>query len=187
MKEAYKYDILENHNDYELSISRNNAEEIKSDPFGLGAPISNVKGLARVSLERNLSDYAQELVCHYAKFECDQYNLSLNKLPEDEQGQLARLYIESIDREIEYACYGADESINSDYLCALLAMLKDDCHETREAFAEVTRKNIILYYEKSLQEVLNQACNDYYNNMMNEEDYHAHQDQDDGDVVWGKF
>ncbi len=184
MNAARKYDILGNHNDYDLPISRNNAEEIRNDPFGLG---SNVKGLTNVNHERNLSNYAEQLVAHYANYECEQYELILSDLPESEQNELARLYIESINREIEWACYGADESINSDYLCALLAMLKDDCEETRENFAEVTRKNIIIYYEKPLQEIIDDACHNYLYSMMNEQGYYAQRDMEHGDIHWSKF
>lgn len=80
MNAARKYDILENHNDYELRITSSISEEIRNDPFGLGNNI--VKGLARVNHKSNLSDYAEELVAQYAKYSCDQYELSLNMLPE---------------------------------------------------------------------------------------------------------
>jgi hypothetical protein len=184
MNAARKYDILRNHNEYELPISRNNAETIKHDPFGLG---NSVTGLTNLNFEKNLSNYAEEIVAHYARYEREQYELSLSDLPEQEQNELARLYIESIDREIEWACYGSDESINSNYLCALLSMLKDDCQETREKFAEVTRKNIIIYYEKSLQKLLDEACLYYQHSKMNEQGYYAHRDMEHGDFLWSAF
>lgn len=184
MNAARKYDILENHNDYELPISRNSAEEIRNDPFGLG---NYVKGLANLNHQKNLSNYAEELVAHYAKYECEQYELSLFDLPESEQNELARLYMEATDRETGECVHGNDFSIENNYTCALLAMLKDDSQENREKFAEVTRKNIIVYYKNSLQELIDDSCHNYLNNIMNEQGYYAHRDMEHGDITWGKF
>lgn len=154
MNTAHKYDIMKNHNDYEPPVCR-----------------TYVKGLASVNHQRNLSDYAEELVAHYAKFECDQYELSLDMVPEEEQNELLRLYIESIDREIEWACYGLDESINSDFLCDMLAMLKNNDEESRQKFAETTRKNLLTYYKNTLESLLATGCDIYYNADIHEVDY----------------
>ena len=150
------------------------------DPFNLGT----VTGVTHLNHNRNLNDYAEELVATYAKYVDDQYELSLDMLPEHEQNELVRLYIESIDREIEWACYGDDESINSSFLCALLAMLKDDCEETRQNFVETTRKNLIVYYKDSLTDVLDTACDTYHHAIMNEQGLYAHRDDEHGDIVW---
>lgn len=115
----------------------------------------------RTMLEKDVHDYATALVRDYGTYNGYKYALDLDNIPSLCKNELARLYIESIDRDIEYACYGADESINSDYLCALLAMLANDCKETRERFAEVTHKNIFIYYEKQLQEIIDNACYHY--------------------------
>lgn len=184
MNAARKYDILKTHNDYEPPISRNIEEEIRNNPFNLE---TNVKGLTAVNHQRNLSNYAEELVANYATYSCDQYELSLEMLPDEEQNEFARLYIESIDREIEWACYGEDESINSDYLCALLAMLKNDCDQTRKNFAKVTRKNILVYYNNSIQEIIDEACNNYLSNRMNEQGFYTNREIGGCDIVWSKF
>jgi len=181
MNAVLKYDILGTRNDYELPISRNKADEIRSDPFGLG---NNVKGLTSVNHQRNLSNYAEELVANFANYKHEQYFLLLSDLPEYEQNELARLYLESTDRDTSECVHGNDFSIENEYTCALLSMLKDDSQENREKFAEVTRKNIINYYEKFLQELLDESCNDYLNNMMNEQGRYARYDMEHGDVLW---
>ncbi|CZG34148.1 TPA: hypothetical protein I8Z27_003171 [Legionella pneumophila] len=43
---------------------------------------------------------------------------------------------------------------------------------------------MIIYYKKSLQEVLDAACNDYHLYMMNEQSLYARYDMDHGDIVW---
>lgn len=144
------------------------------------------QGMAVMSCKGRLSNYAQQLVSTYANYKTDQYQLNLSDLPEDAQYELARLYIEVTDRETSECVYGNDLSINNEYTCALLNMLNNDCQETREHFAEVTLKNVVTYYKKSLQEVIDDACNEYLNAMHNEAGYYAHRDQDNGEVYWSK-
>jgi hypothetical protein len=145
------------------------------DPF-------NLKGFFTrtviVNHERNLYEFSQSLVNQYGKYLIDHYELTLDMIPEYEQNELARLYIETLDREIEWACYGDDESINSDFLCALLSMLKSDTKEARENFAEITRKNILVYYRLSLEKILSNAAEDYSNYIVNGNSYHSYQDDD---------
>lgn len=175
---ARKYDIMGNHNDYEQPIS-----EFKSmiDAFSSG---NNVKGLAVLNHTQRLSVYAEELVASYAKFNNDQYELSLDKLPDDEQSELARLFIEATDRDVSECVYGDDFTIESDFTCALLSMLKSNTQESRENFAQVTLKNVIVYHKKPLQNLLDDACEIYFNSMMNEQGLHAQYDTNHGDVVW---
>lgn len=154
------------------------------DPFDLKGSFA---GVANMKNNRSVNDYAEELVSHYAKYECDQYELSLDMLPEDEQNELVRLYIESTGRELTECVNGNDFSIDNEYTCALLNMLKDDCKETREHFAEVTKKNILTYYRGSLDELLDNACENYLHAINNDNGRYACRDMEHGDIVWRKF
>lgn len=183
MNAARKYDIL-NNNDYELTTFRTKLEEIKNDPFNLG---SDVKGLTPMNHERNLNDFAEELVANYAKFDDESFYLSLSKIPDDEQGELARLYMEYTDRDTSECVYGEDFTIDNEFTCALLALLKEDSHENRVNLAEVTRKNTILYYKKSLQKVIDEACDAHLLNLYNEDGYHSQQCRDTGEISWNRI
>ena len=152
------------------------------DPFGFRGLVTGVTKIS--DHQRNLNDYTQELVYSYAKHVGDNYELDLDKLSSPCQLELARLYIESIDRDIEWACYGEDQTLNSEFLCAMLAMLKDSTPHTRTNFAQVTTRNILAYYKETLQDLLDTACQDYFCNEMHEAGYRAEQDMDHGDVVW---
>lgn len=170
-----------------LSLAYSNAQKQTSwidDPFELKGFVT---GVTTLNHTRNLTDYMMDLVGQYGKHSSDHIELSLEMLPESEQDELVRLYIESIDREIEWACYGDDESINSEFLCAMLSMLKDNNEETRAHFAETTRKNLIIYYTKPLNELFDSACDTYFHMMMNESGYFAHVDREHGDLVWSKY
>jgi len=170
-----------------LSLAYSNAQKQSSwtdDPFDLKGFVT---GVTPLSHQRSLEDYAQELVSSYGEFINGQYELNLEKLSSPYQLELVRLYIESIDREIEWACYGEDQSINSDFLCTMLAMLKDSNHQTIANFAQVTTRNLLAYYNDALQSVLDTACHDLHCNEMNNAGYHCEQDMEHGDYHWRKY
>jgi len=171
MNAARKYDILD-------------TQEVRKDPFSLR---SNVKGLTNLNHERNLSNYAEELVSHYAKYDGENYILALSNLPDDEQGELARLYMEYTDRDTSECVHGLIIAIDNSYTCALLALLSDGSRENQENFAEITRRNVITYFSKTLQEILDEACHTYLHNINNENGYYAHCDIEHGDIHWSKF
>jgi hypothetical protein len=169
-----------------LSLAYSNAKKQPlwiDDPFDLKGFVT---GVTPLSHQRTLEEYAQELVSSYGEFIGDQYELNLEKLSSPYQLELVRLYIESIDREIEWACYGDDQSINSDFLCAMLAMLKDSNPKTRANFAQVTTRNLLAYYGEALQNVLDEACHDLHCNEMNNAGYHQEQDMEHGDFRWSR-
>ena len=166
-------------------IYNKNQSSWKDDPFQLGTK-SGFKGVTSINHSINLSYYAQDLVSQHAKFDGENYDLYISDISTDEQNELARLYLEFTDRDTCECVYGDDLSINSDYTCALLAMLKNDCKETRDVFASVTRKNIITYYTRSLQEVLDQACYEHLRNVNDEEGLFAHHDSEHDEIRWGR-
>lgn len=151
------------------------------DPFDLKGYVT---GVTPLSHQCSLENYALELVSSYGEFIGNQYELDLDKISLPYQLKLVHLYIESIDRELEWACYGEDQSINSDFLCAMLSMLKDSTPKTRNNFAQVTTRNLLSYYKKPLQEILDIACHDLYRSEMNEAGYHSQYDMDNGDMIW---
>ena|ERR1700704_5181705 len=154
------------------------------DPFDLKGSIA---GVANMNHQRNLNDFALELVSNYAILKHDLYELELDNVPEIEQNELVRLYMEAHNRETSECVYGNDFTINSDYTCALLAMLQDDNQETRENFAEVTRKNIIIYYSEQLEDLLSKACDIFLENSMNEYGYFANLSLDHDESNWEKY
>lgn len=168
-----------------LSLAYSNAQKQESwsdDPFDIKGFVTGVTKIS--DHQRNLRDYALEMVASFGKFKDDHYELNLDMLSTPYQLEFARLYIESIDREIEWACYGDDQSLNSDFLCALLAMLKDSNPRTRAKFAQVTTVNILKYYKDTFNDLLENACEDFYNNEMHESGYRCEQDMEHGDFVW---
>ena len=174
-----------------ISIKDNNEQDQQHlswhlDPFDLGTESMKVVKKT-LNNQQLLCDYAEELVTNYAILVDGFYELPLDMLSEFDQNELVRLYIESVDRDIEDAYYGSEKNIEGGFMCALLAMLQNDCMETREVFATVTRKNIIDYYFEILQDLLNDACNTYTHMVNDEQGRYANTDPDTGEIYWGIF
>jgi hypothetical protein len=66
-------------------------------------------------------------------------------------------------------------------------MLKNDSKESREKFAETTRTNILKYYEREFQRLINGSCDVYLSNSMEEAGMYSRQDRDSDEVYWGKI
>lgn len=166
-------------------VNTRNQTTFKEDPFDIG--LGFTQGTSMLGHERQLELYAEELVGRFAKYQCEEYTLDTEKLPQVELSELTRLYLESIDREFETeAILGKDCSINNDYNCALLALLKENNQENRDRLAEITMRNFTTYYDKELQEILNDACMSYLFYTNQEAGYRLYQDDEHGDFLWGK-
>jgi hypothetical protein len=155
------------------------------DPFQLGTNV--IKGLRPMIHKRDLSDFAQDLVGQYAKFDGNSYILNVSDLSETDQNELIRLYLEFSDRDLSECLYGDDFTINSNFTCALLSMLKDDSEKSKQHFADVTLTNLLIYFKDSLNEILGASCDNLLHVQMNDQGYYAQEDQEHGDIFWGKF
>ena len=154
----------------------------------ISAGFLHSQGVTGMNPQRELELYIEELIANYAKYEDEVYSLDLDQIPDYEQAELTRLFLESIDREMECeAIHGNDFGINSDFNCALLAMLKNDNSFTRSNFAEITHRNITTYYADSFNKILSDACNDYLHNLNGDEGYYARIDREHGDLEWRKI
>lgn len=161
-----------------------NQSSWNDDPFELNGA---VQGAASMNHCQRLYFHAEEVISRHAKFDGECYNVAFSSLPEYEQNELARLYLESIERETSECIHGDDFSIDNKFVCALLKMLKNDCRETRESFADVTRRNIILYHHSDIQNFLDEVCDDLLRNQFNEEGFYSQQCKDSGDLIWSKY
>ncbi len=140
----------------QTNIKNQQVSSMNDDPFGLGVEFH--REVKYMSHEKRLLSFVAELASTYANFFDGEYNLDLDELPEEERGELAALYLDYSGRELTECVNGNDFAIDNDYTCALLSMLKDNCEETREFLAKTIRKNILNYYSESLQQLLNEAC-----------------------------
>lgn len=161
---------------------QNQVSSKNDDPFDLSW---SSQGVTSLSAERDLHLYAHDLVEQYAKFDGNCYNVAFEQLSDSDQSQLLAKYFEFNDRETE-CVFGHDYSVDNDYTCALLKMLKENTPENRENLANVVHKNITNYYRMDVQKVLDEACEDYLHLINNEQGLFAMQSRESGDIEWRK-
>jgi len=173
-------------NNISLAYCNNKLQESSwiDDPFDLK---TDAKRNFTMNNQIILDNFVQSLVAQYAKYDGDEYYLSLSQLSDSDQNELIRLYLETTDRDTSECIYGNDFSINNSYTCALLSMLQNDCIETREEFARVTRQNILTYYNDYLEEILTTGCYEFQSHVMSDLGFYQHIDRDNGDHLWRKY
>lgn len=154
------------------------------DPFDLKG---HVIGMTTMNIKQQLDHFVQELISNYGKYDYDSCNINLSDIPNHEKDELLRLYIENTGRELTECVNGDDFSIENEFTCALLSMLQDNCPKTRLKFAQVTRNNILTYYSKSIQSLLDDACQVFLSNINNEAGYYSARDNEAGNVYWERF
>jgi hypothetical protein len=143
--------------------------------------------MTNMNHKSNLQKYAASLVCDYANHDGDTYTLSIHDLTTDEQGELARLYMEFTNRETTECIHGKDFSLDNEFTCALLALLHEDTSENKERLSTVIRRNIILYYEDTLQSILDESCNDHLHAENLEHGLRARKHRDNGEIYWSRY
>lgn len=131
-----------------------------------------------MEINRNLKRYLHELIESYAEFTGDTYTLSLSSLHDDEQGRLAMIYMAANGLDSYEFLMGFESS--------LFSMLEDDNIDTREDFARLVKKKIIAYYTNTLQDLINDACNDYLHEEYNAKGLYAKRTSN-GDLYWSTY
>lgn len=116
--------------------------------------------------KKNLSDFARELVANYAKcLPTDEFHtLNVYDIPLNEREELVVLYLEAEDRNMDIvieAILKGDFSIDSEFVVALLDMLKNHTAENRDNFSCIVVSNMLVYLDNKLQAVIDDACRDY--------------------------
>lgn len=169
-----------------VSLSYDNIEK-QEDSLWIDEYRAKVNGATNMENEYNLQRYAVELVCRYAVLDSDHLVLTLQNLPEEDQAELARLYIETTDREISECVYGDDFSINSDYACAVMSILRENSKENRENLSNVIIANTIKYFSETLQDILDAACESYFAQEQEEAGFYPQRNMDNDEISWSKY
>lgn len=156
----------------------------KDDPFDL-TKNGFFKEPKKVDHDRNLQSYIQDLITKYGNQSNDSYTLPLSFIPNDKLLELSRLYIEFTDREVTECVNGNDFSVNNEYTTALLSMLNDNCKAKRDAFAQIAIKNILTYYSDSLQELIDEECEKYFEGEMEYNGLRSYSD-DENETFWSR-
>lgn len=112
---------------------------------------------------QNLIFQIDRLIYSKAKYDKlrEVYELRISDLDEIELSGLASLKLEEADRDTCECIHGLDFSINNEFTCSLIKMLRHNNQENRNNFSQVITKNIISYHSDSLQKLIDERCEEY--------------------------
>lgn len=103
---------------------------------------------------KKLISFVDEVVDSKAKFEDGFYQLPLHALSQEELSEFAALLAEYQDRDIGDV-FAEDEVISS-----LIMMMAKNTAESHMDFAEATQTSMIKYFEKTMERMLDERCDD---------------------------
>ena len=135
----------------------------------------------------NLYRFVEQLIEDHAVRVHEVLCLPLYKLIDDDQCELARLYLESIDRDAMDCIYGKDFTLDNDYTCAVLSLLSNDSVENRDKLAALTKRNVVQYLEKTLQKLLDETCDEVNTNTHLDLGLHIRTHKDNGETYWSRY
>lgn len=147
----------------------------------------NVKGLAAMNYTKEVLDFAEHLAFHYAKYDGDTYNLHICSLPDFEVHKFAATIMASDDAYANEATGCDNPWYEKTMLPALLTYLKNSTdRDEKIEFNKAWLEGVSKYFETSMQELINEACNERLHSEMNDAGFYGHYDRNHGDFVWSR-
>jgi hypothetical protein len=143
--------------------------------------------MAKMKTSKYLNQFANHLVFNYAKFDTlsDSYTISVNSIPDFDLHELAAL-IMSEDSDLAAEANGPD---NKWYeflmLPALLKHMQNSTDpELKRDFEIAWKQGILNYLERSMQELLNEICEDHFYNVKTEAGLIPMRRKDNNELYW---
>lgn len=149
------------------------------------------QGLSMNGKNDNYSKLVNEIdnLIHDKATFSDGYELSLDKLEEDELSQLAYLCIENDNRENVSECFldPSQDEVNDDVTCALISLLKNNSKENKETLTDLIIQRSINCYKDFIQELIDKRCEDLTEDYMDEHGFKAVMDDQTGCYEWRRY
>lgn len=108
-----------------------------------------------MSTYQRLVNEIDSLIRTEGKFDTEGYSLQFENLDNNDQQKIAGLFIDYDDRDL-FSINENDK--HDDIVCSLLTMLSKDTHEANEDFVECLKQNLVKYYAKRAQELIDERC-----------------------------
>ncbi len=111
----------------------------------------------------------------------DGYALRWVDLDETDQAKVVALFIDYDDRDL-FSIYENEKS--DDIVASLLTMLKKDTLDSSEDFTSCLKKNLIDYYAKRAQSMIDERCDEVEASKMWLHGQAKSQDRNTGEFHW---
>lgn len=117
-------------------------------------------------------------------FDAEGYSLQFDNLDNNDQQKIAGLFIDYDDRDL-FSIYENDK--HDDIVCSLLTMLSKDTHESSEDFADCLKQNLVKYYAKRAQELIDERCPEVEASKRWGQGQVRRQDRNTGEFHWSNI
>ena len=133
-----------------------------------------------------LMDYVDDCIRYRADKKQDGFSLDFHSLPQDEQRDLAKLYLEYTDNDVNYCLIDpSTDQVYTDISEYMLMMLINNSYAPVFNCAVIQRT--INYTSQALQTLIYHRCDDLYYEEMDDLGYKQYSDQQTGVTFWRKI
>lgn len=131
-----------------------------------------------MSTHKELIKFIDHLIMSCSEYNGDGYSLKWGNIDECDQQHIAALMLEDDDRDL-FSVYQND---NYEHIVSsLIVYLKNDAKETERSFARCLRNNLVNYYEKRAQEMIDERVQHLGAEMRHEHGKFRFQDRNTGE------
>lgn len=133
-------------------------------------------------IERELRNFASDVVAENAKWDCDQYVVDWYKIDENDRNKILAYFVELNGKDF-YAIVENDEKYRDDILSKMLGMIKGTSIDSELDFAYSVREAVNHYYEPQAIELIDELTGEYTHDTLRENGLRLVQDKYHGDFV----
>lgn len=133
-------------------------------------------------IEKELKNYAYDLISQYAKWDGDSYYINWNRIPEDEREELIAIMVE-LDGDEFSIINQNDSKYRDDIMTNMVKMIKSGDMDAKLDFAECVKKAAFHYYEQHAIDYLDEIAGEYTHDTLADNGLCLRQDRDHGDFV----
>ena len=148
-----------------------------------------VKGMTNMRPTADVSKFVRDLVSHYASYDkmSGGYSVHINDIPEFDLQELAALLISKDDSCASEATSFDNPAYEKTMLPALMRYLKNSTDRDEEIeFNKAWRDGVTSYFYKTIQELLNEECNNKLHDEYSEVGLYPRTHRDNGEIYWSR-
>lgn len=148
-----------------------------------------VKGMTNMIYSKQTTEFASNLVSHYATWHdtSDYYSLDISEISDFDLHEFARLLMLEDASWASEATGPDNPRYETRMLPALLRYLKNTTDRDEEIeFTKEWRDGITSYFHRAMQEIIDDLCNDKLHSTMNDAGFYPHRRPDNGELYWSR-
>ena len=140
-----------------------------------------------MNYSKQILEFADHLVFHYAKYNAADggYSLDISKISDFDRHEFAAIIMASDDGYANEATGCDNPWYDKIMLPALLSYLKNSTDKDAQIeFNKAWLEGVSKYFEDTMQELIDEKCNERLHEEHNEHGYYGHISRQTGELEW---